>query len=134
MAEIAASPHGPELFDANLELVGSVVRDTRAAVHASLAAALAQADTDGEIDLAAADATGDELAAVLLATGDGLKQDTLAAIPLATGIALQLRALRSGIARRDRRQSPPHSPAAGPQPGSRAAAAAPTLPAPPPEP
>ncbi|MBL3699293.1 TetR/AcrR family transcriptional regulator [Leucobacter luti] len=98
MSEIAASPHGPELFDANRELIGDVVRHTRAALLDRLTLALDAADARGEIALAGADISGAQLATLLVATAEGLKHDPLAGVSLAEGIGMQLRALRVGIA------------------------------------
>lgn len=94
MAEIAASPHGSELFDASIELVGDVVKQAREDLTARLADTLRDAESRGEISLPLADTTPEHVATLLLATLDGMKHVSgSAGITVADGIGLQLRLL-----------------------------------------
>lgn len=98
MEEITASPHGPELFDATTELVGDLARQARVNLIQLIAAQLNQADEDGEIDLARVTVSSDELAGFLVAAIDGLKHQQVSALPVTSGIALQMRLARLSVA------------------------------------
>lgn len=98
MSEIAMSPHGAELFDASLELVGDVVRDARASLASQIASTLRDAERAGAISLAAVGATPDSLATLLLATNDGMKHAAPGSdLSSEDGLALQLRLIRRSV-------------------------------------
>lgn len=100
MAEIAASPHGSELFDASIELVGDVVQQAREDLTARLANTLREAESTGEISLSLADTTPEHVATLLLATLDGLKHAQATDDPTLGGLALQLRLIQRCTAAR----------------------------------
>lgn len=100
MAEIAASPHGSELFDASIELVGDVVQQAREDLTVRLANTLREAESTGEISLSLADTTPEHVATLLLATLDGLKHAQATDDPTLGGLALQLRLIQRCTAAR----------------------------------
>lgn len=100
MREIADSPHGHELFDASVELVGDVVGDARRQLVGLLAGAIGEAEAAGEVDLSGVGATDHELATLLIAGIDGLKHDQASVLSVETGISLQLRLVQLSVARR----------------------------------
>lgn len=73
MTEISASAHGKELFDANMTLAADITLSARASLVASLAGALEQAEAAGDIALRRVDATAAQVAALLVASMDGIK-------------------------------------------------------------
>ncbi|WP_172829702.1 TetR/AcrR family transcriptional regulator [Microterricola viridarii] len=95
--QIAASPHGAELFDASAELVGDVVLGARRRLIDLLRDALGAAERRGEIHLSGIATASAELAVLLLATVDGVKAQRSALLPVRPGIVLQLRLLRAAI-------------------------------------
>lgn len=95
MREISESPHGRELFDASVELVGEIVSAARAELIALIAAAWEQAEERGEVNCRAFDATSQQLAALLVASVDGLKQAGAPHLSVRAGVALQLRVLEA---------------------------------------
>ena len=100
MQEIADSPHGYELFDASVELVGDVVSNARRHLVELLADALAEAEKAGEVDLSEVGATEQELATLLVAGIDGLKHDRASALSVTHGISLHLRLVRLSVVAR----------------------------------
>lgn len=101
MAEINSSPHGSELFDASMNLVGDVVQGTRQSLVSLLAESLQQAARTGEIQFSNTQAASEDLATLLLATVDGLKHalpapgaQQAAGQSFAAGLSLQLRLIR----------------------------------------
>ncbi|SIR11355.1 transcriptional regulator, TetR family [Janthinobacterium sp. TND4EL3] len=99
MAEIAASAHGQELFDANMTLAADVTLTARATLAASLAGALEQAEAAGDIALRRVDATAAQVAALLVAAIDGIKHAHGGGEALRLGIALQMRVLGAALLR-----------------------------------
>lgn len=99
MAEIAASAHGQELFDANMTLAADVTLTARATLAASLAGALEQAEAAGDIALRRVDATAAQVAALLVASMDGIKHTQGGGEALRQGIALQMRVLGAALLR-----------------------------------
>ncbi|MEG0880867.1 MAG: TetR family transcriptional regulator [Janthinobacterium sp.] len=99
MAEIAASAHGQELFDANMTLAADVTLTARATLAASLAGALEQAEAAGDIALRRVDATAAQVAALLVAAMDGIKHAHGGGEALRLGIALQMRVLGAALLR-----------------------------------
>lgn len=97
LEEISASPHGSELFDANVELVGDVARQARQRLVQLIATALSEADHSGEIKLANIDASSEQLATLIFATVDGLKSAGASALPVRSGLALQLQMMRASL-------------------------------------
>ncbi|MFI0088199.1 TetR/AcrR family transcriptional regulator [Streptomyces bobili] len=72
-AQISSSVHGGELFDATHTITEDVVGEARTALVARLTSALREAAEAGEVRFAAVDTTAEELALLLLAVMDGLK-------------------------------------------------------------
>ncbi|MFG3513074.1 TetR/AcrR family transcriptional regulator [Streptomyces bobili] len=72
-AQISSSAHGGELFDATHTITEDIVGEARTALVARLAVALEEAAEAGEVRFAAVDTTAEELALLLLAVMDGLK-------------------------------------------------------------
>ncbi|MDX3567980.1 TetR/AcrR family transcriptional regulator [Streptomyces bobili] len=72
-AQISSSAHGGELFDATHTITEDVVGEARTALVARLTSALEEAAEAGEVRFAAVDTTAEELALLLLAVMDGLK-------------------------------------------------------------
>ncbi|MFJ4648676.1 TetR/AcrR family transcriptional regulator [Streptomyces bobili] len=72
-AQISSSAHGGELFDATHTITEDVVGEARTALVARLTSALEEAAEAGEVRFAAVDTTPEELALLLLAVMDGLK-------------------------------------------------------------
>lgn len=98
MREISESAHGAELFDVSLELVGDVVIGARRELHELIAGELQLAESRGEIDLARIEARSESVAALLIATVDGLKSQASAALSVEDGLALQIAALKAATA------------------------------------
>lgn len=98
LEEISASPHGSELFDASVELVGDVAREARQRLVQHIATALSDADDSGEIKLANMGASSEQLATLIFATIDGLKNAGAPALPVRSGFALQLQMMRAALA------------------------------------
>ncbi|POH62998.1 TetR family transcriptional regulator [Cryobacterium zongtaii] len=73
MDEISASPHGQELFDSNLALSRDITIQSRQHLTTRIGEALDEAAARAEIDLTAIEATSAELAALILATVEGIK-------------------------------------------------------------
>lgn len=97
LEEISASPHGSELFDASAELVDDVARDARQRLVQLIAVALGEADRSGEIKLQAG-VSSEQLATLIFATVDGLKNAGAPALPVRSGLALQLQMMRAALA------------------------------------
>jgi AcrR family transcriptional regulator len=98
LEEISASPHGSELFDASVELVGDVAREARQRLVQLIAAALGEADKSGGIKLAQAGVSSEQLATLIFATVDGLKSARASALPVRSGLAVQLQMMRASLA------------------------------------
>lgn len=73
LAPIAASEHGQELIDINMAVAADITGEAKQVLLALMTSALADADANGEIDLAAARTGAAELAETILAAADGLK-------------------------------------------------------------
>ncbi|MGK5049343.1 TetR family transcriptional regulator [Janthinobacterium sp. GB4P2] len=99
MAEISSSAHGQELFDANMTLAADITLNARAALVASTAGALEQAEAAGDIALRRLDATAAQVAALLVATMDGIKHTQGGGEALRQGIALHMRLLGVALLR-----------------------------------
>lgn len=99
MAEISASAHGQELFDANMTLVAGITLAARARLVASLAGALEQAEVAGDIALHRVDATAAQVAGLLVATMDGVKRTQGGGEALRQGVALHMRLLAAALLR-----------------------------------
>lgn len=99
MAEISASAHGQELFDANMTLAADITLSARASLVASLAGALEQAEAAGDIALRRVDATAAQVAGLLVASMDGIKHTQGGGEALRQGIALQIRVLGAALLR-----------------------------------
>ena len=99
MADISASAHGQELFDVNMTLAADITLSTRASLAASLAGALEQAEAAGDIALRRVDATAAQVAALLVASMDGIKHTQGGGEALRQGIALQMRVLGAALLR-----------------------------------
>lgn len=97
MEQISASAHGQELFDANMTLAGDITREARARLVTLLATALADADTAGEINLAAVGAEPQDLAGMIVATVDGIKHVQGGGSKLRDGISLFMRLLSAAL-------------------------------------
>lgn len=97
LEEIGASPHGSELFDASVELVGDVASEARQRLVRLIAATLSEADNSGEINLAQAGVSSEQLATLIFATVDGLKNAGAPALPVRSGLALQLQMMRASL-------------------------------------
>ena len=98
LEEISASPHGSELFDASVELVGGVAHEARQRLVHLIAAALGEADKSGEIRLAQAGVSSEQLAILIFATVDGLKNAGAPTLTVRSGLALQLQMMRASLA------------------------------------
>ena len=99
MADISASAHGQELFDANMTLAADITLSARASLAASLAGALEQAEAAGDIALRRVDATAAQVAALLVASMDGIKHTRGGGEALRQGIAVQIRVLGAALLR-----------------------------------
>ncbi|MEG2029691.1 MAG: TetR family transcriptional regulator [Janthinobacterium sp.] len=99
MADISASAHGQELFDANMTLAADITLTARATLLASLARALEQAEAAGDIALRRVDASAAQVAALLVAAMDGIKHTQGGGEALRQGIALQMRVLGAALLR-----------------------------------
>ena len=99
MADISASAHGQELFDANMTLAADITLTARATLRASLARALEQAEAAGDIALRRVDASAAQVAALLVAAMDGIKHTQGGGEALRQGIALQMRVLGAALLR-----------------------------------
>lgn len=99
MAEISASAHGQELFDANMALAAGITLTARATLVASLAGALEQAEVAGDIALHRVDATAAQVAGLLVATMDGIKHTQGGGEALRQGMALHMRLLAAALLR-----------------------------------
>ena len=99
MADIAASAHGQELFDANMALAADITLNARATLVASLAGALEQAEAAGDIALRRVDADAAQVAALLVASMDGIKHMQGGGEALRQGIALHMRVLGAALLR-----------------------------------
>lgn len=99
MADISASAHGQELFDANMTLAADITLTARATLLASLARALEQAEAAGDIALHRVDASAAQVAALLVAAMDGIKHTQGGGEALRQGIALQMRVLGAALLR-----------------------------------
>lgn len=99
MADISASAHGQELFDANMTLAADITLSARASLAASLAGALEQAEAAGDIALRRVDATAAQVAALLVASMDGIKHTQGGGEALRQGIAVQIRVLGAALLR-----------------------------------
>lgn len=99
MADISASAHGQELFDANMTLAADITLSARASLTASLAGALEQAEAAGDIALRRVEATAAQVAALLVASMDGIKHTQGGGEALRQGIALQIRVLSAALLR-----------------------------------
>jgi AcrR family transcriptional regulator len=74
MAQISSSVHGGELLDAGLTITGDVVSEAQAALASRLASALNAAAAAGEVQFSTVDTTAEDVARLLLAVTDGLKE------------------------------------------------------------
>lgn len=99
MAEIAASAHGQELFDANMTLAADITLHARATLAVSLAGALEQAEAAGDIALRRVDATAAQVAALLVAAMEGIKHTQGGGEALRQGMALHTRLLGAALLR-----------------------------------
>lgn len=99
MEEISASAHGAELFDAGLALTGEISRNTQTWLVERLGEVLDSAATAGEIDLSGVEVAPAELAAMILATADGIKNTQGGGAALRTGGSLLMRVLRAALIR-----------------------------------
>lgn len=99
MADISASAHGQELFDANMTLAADITLSARASLAASLAGALEQAEAAGDIALRRVGATAAQVAALLVASMDGIKHTQGGGEALRQGIAVQIRVLGAALLR-----------------------------------
>lgn len=99
MADISASAHGQELFDVNMTLAADITLSARASLAASLAGALEQAEAAGDIALRRVDATAAQVAALLVASMDGIKHTQGGGEALRQCIALQMRVLGAALLR-----------------------------------
>lgn len=99
MEEISASAHGAELFGAGLTLTGEISRNTQAWLIERLGGVLDSATEAGEIDLTAVEATPGELAALILATVNGVKDTQGGGAALRAGSSLVMRVLRAALIR-----------------------------------
>ncbi|WP_461164068.1 TetR/AcrR family transcriptional regulator [Arthrobacter sp. R4-81] len=97
LEDISASAHGSELFDANVELVGDVAHEARQRLVRLIATALSEADHSGEIKLAKIGASSEQLATLIFATIDGLKNAGAPALPVRSGLALQLQMMGASL-------------------------------------
>ena len=96
-AQISSSVHGGELFDATLTITGDVVGEAQAALVARLTSALNAAAAAGEVQFATVDATAEDLALLLLAVTDGLKETSGNPAVCRERRALFLRLMRGAI-------------------------------------
>lgn len=99
LAEISASPHGEELFDANMTLAAGITLAARARLVHALAGALEQAEAAGDIALRRVDASAAQVAQLMLATMDGLKHAEGGGETQREGIALHMRVLGAALLR-----------------------------------
>ena len=99
LAEISASPHGEELFDANMTLAAGITLAARARLVHALAGALEQAEAAGDIALRRVDANAAQVAQLMLATMDGLKHAQGGGETRREGIALHMRVLGAALLR-----------------------------------
>ncbi|KAB8052535.1 TetR family transcriptional regulator [Janthinobacterium rivuli] len=99
MAEISSSAHGQELFDANMALAADITLNARATLVAKLAGALEQAEAAGDIALRRVDANAAQVAALLVASMDGIKHTQGGGEALRQGIALHMRVLGAALLR-----------------------------------
>ncbi|QYX75174.1 TetR/AcrR family transcriptional regulator [Streptomyces akebiae] len=74
MAQISSGVHGGELLDAGLTITGDIVSEAHTALAARLASALDAAAAAGEVQFSNADTTAEDIARLLLAVTDGLKE------------------------------------------------------------
>ena len=99
LAEISASPHGEELFDANMTLAAGITLAARARLVHALAGALEQAEAAGDIALRRVDANAAQVGQLMLATMDGLKHAEGGEETQREGIALHMRVLGAALLR-----------------------------------
>ena len=93
-APVTSSPHGQELFDANMALAADITQAAEARLLAWIEEALRSAVGSGEIDLAAVGGEPRELARMILNATFGFKHATPPVAPdLAAQLALFMRAL-----------------------------------------
>jgi AcrR family transcriptional regulator len=97
MAQIFASAHGKELFDANLFVTGDITHVAQSDLVARLAAALDAAAVAGEVEYSTTGATAEDLAILILAVVDGLKETSGSSQALRERKALFMRLVRAGI-------------------------------------
>ena len=95
-APVMASPHGQELFDANMTLAADITQAAQARLQTGVEDALSQAENGGEIDLGRLQSTVPELAQMIVHAGFGLKH---AALPVAPDLATQFALFMRIIAR-----------------------------------
>lgn len=98
LEEISASPHGSELFGTSVELVGDVAREARQRLVQLIDAAFGEADKSGEIRLAQAGVSSEQLAILIFATVDGLKNAGAPVLTVRSGLAVQLQMMRASLA------------------------------------
>ncbi|MGO4785194.1 hypothetical protein [Cryobacterium sp. W22_MBD10_FK3] len=90
MEEISASPHGQELFDSNLTLSRDITTQSRRRLTTRIGEGLEEAAARAEIDLSAVGATAAELAALILATDEGVKATRGQDLTSATSLFLRV--------------------------------------------
>ncbi|MBD9725552.1 helix-turn-helix domain containing protein [Streptomyces caniscabiei] len=98
MAQISSSGHGGELLDAGLTITGDIVSQAHAALAARLASALDAAAAAGEVQFSAVGATAEDIARLLLAVTDGLKETSTDPVLWREHRALFLRLVGAAIA------------------------------------
>lgn len=97
LAPLEASPHGQELFDANMALAADISLQAKAELRGDVEQVLAQACEQGEIAFSAHRTSASALAAMILAALDGFKHAEAAAETLPDRLALLIGVLRSGL-------------------------------------
>ncbi|MDX3638277.1 helix-turn-helix domain-containing protein [Streptomyces sp. MB09-02B] len=98
MAQISSSSHGGELLDAGLTITGDIVSEANAALAARLASALDAAAVAGEVQFSAVGATAGDIARLLLAVTEGLKETSADPVLWRERRALFLRLVGAAIA------------------------------------
>lgn len=102
-APVSGSAHASELFDAGFTVTGDIVRDSDEALAAMVADALESAVSAGQAQLAAVDASGSEVARLLLAVAAGLKQTSPDPAQWAVHRALFFRVVSAAIEQTEKR-------------------------------
>jgi len=100
LAPFVGSADAAELFDANMTLAKDVTLDARAKLLNLLSQALAQAVAKREISLGAVETRPAELASLILAAMNGIKETQGAGPDFETGTKLFMRVLRAALTSR----------------------------------